>query len=551
MPFFGGGAGDYIIVGTNIKGGNLALPAVIGDNNMGLGNGAGQSVVNADRNIFIGNEAGKLVETQNDNTIIGQFAGNASVNTISDSTLIGSNLLAGLNSSVTDSLVMSRNGLIGSRFAASVFLHSGSANFFADLSNSIFVGSNQDVDGLTDTTLTDSVYVGMGGRFIATSVNLASSALVGTGHTIGGSLSNVFGIGKGLVFSAGNAIGIGKDMTVAGNEIRIGDASHTSVVIGGVTLTGATGSLFPDGAIVGAPGTEAGGINVGGVTYESAFKVSDIDGTNFAQTILHRHSTTLEPLIVGARSNSNTDAHANVTNGMGLFSVYAVGYAGSNYKIFGTEAFAADDTGTISDTSAPGKWTLSLTPDASLVPAAVITARNSKAVEFSGPIGVGGATPVTSGITFPAVAVASAGANTLDDYEEGTFTPTFTCVTPGDLAVTYSVQQGQYVKIGKTVFVSVLIEFTPTFTTASGAMRVASLPFVGTASSNGNGAACRISNWNPPANYYVMAAGVATSQSYANLTRNGVASVANATANISEITSGVTTLIQYQGFFEV
>ena len=41
-------------------------------------------------------------------------------------------------------------------------------------------------------------------------------------------------------------------------------------------------------------------------------------------------------------------------------------------------------------------------------------------------IGVGGATPSTSGagITFPATQSASTDANTLDDYEEGTFTPT-------------------------------------------------------------------------------------------------------------------------------
>jgi hypothetical protein len=58
--------------------------------------------------------------------------------------------------------------------------------------------------------------------------------------------------------------------------------------------------------IAGDPGTEGTGINIGGVTYESTFKVSDINGTNFAQTILHRHSTTLEPLIVGARNNSDT-----------------------------------------------------------------------------------------------------------------------------------------------------------------------------------------------------------------------------------------------------
>lgn len=414
MPFFGGGAGDYIIVGTNIKGGNLALPAVIGDNNMGLGNGAGQSVVNADRNIFIGNEAGKLVETQNDNTIIGQFAGNASVDAISDSTLIGSNLLAGLNSSVTDSLVMSRNGLIGSRFAASVFLHSGSANFFADLSNSIFVGSNQDGDGLTDTTLTDSVYVGMGGRFIATSVNLASSALVGTGHTISGSLSNVFGIGKGLMFSAGNAIGIGKDMTVAGNEIRIGDASHTSVVIGGVTLNSPTGTVLP------------------------------------------------------------------------------------------------------------------------------------------GAVGIGGATPVTSGITFPAVAVDSAGPNTLDDYEEGTFTPGFTCATPGDLAIAAPQGFGVYRKIGRTVFFSLQYSGLMTYTTASGEIRLTGLPFtVGFVGNAQYVASALVEQWIAPANFTGLAAVPAVNQTYITFTRQRVNGGFNANVTITEFATNKSHNFIISGFYTV
>jgi hypothetical protein len=65
-------------------------------------------------------------------------------------------------------------------------------------------------------------------------------------------------------------------------------------------------------------------------------------------------------------------------------------------------------------------------------------------------IGVGGATPSTSGsgITFPATQSASSNANTLDDYEEGTWTPTI-----GGTA-TYFTQAGRYVKIGRIVVVN-------------------------------------------------------------------------------------------------
>jgi hypothetical protein len=72
---------------------------------------------------------------------------------------------------------------------------------------------------------------------------------------------------------------------------------------------------------------------------------------------------------------------------------------------------------------------------------------------FASTIGVGGATPAASGagITFPASASASTNANTLDDYEEGTWTPSI-----GGTA-TYTSRYGRYVKIGKMVSVQFAI----------------------------------------------------------------------------------------------
>jgi hypothetical protein len=72
-------------------------------------------------------------------------------------------------------------------------------------------------------------------------------------------------------------------------------------------------------------------------------------------------------------------------------------------------------------------------------------------------IGLGGATPSTSGtgITFPATASGSTDANTLDDYERGTFTPSFIVSIPTGTITSLS---GEYVKIGKSVlcFIKVL-----------------------------------------------------------------------------------------------
>jgi len=55
----------------------------------------------------------------------------------------------------------------------------------------------------------------------------------------------------------------------------------------------------------------------------------------------------------------------------------------------------------------------------------------------------------TGQIKFPASQNASADANTLDDYEEGTWTPTL----KGATTTTYTTQVGRYTKIGRQVFI--------------------------------------------------------------------------------------------------
>ncbi len=69
-------------------------------------------------------------------------------------------------------------------------------------------------------------------------------------------------------------------------------------------------------------------------------------------------------------------------------------------------------------------------------------------------LGLGAATPTTSGtgITFPATQSASSNANTLDDYEEGAWTPSI-----GGTA-TYSLQQGVYTKIGRIVVLAGVLQ---------------------------------------------------------------------------------------------
>ena len=145
----------------------------------------------------------------------------------------------------------------------------------------------------------------------------------------------------------------------------------------GVLVTIADGSVQINNTAhleVGDPGTEAAGIDVNGVVYMPKLRVNDIGTSNPAQFVMHRHSTTLQPLILGARSNTEDNTHAAVTANQGLFSLLGAGYTGTHYDVFASIDLSVSAGGTISGTSSPGKIVFNVTPDASnaLAPALVI-----------------------------------------------------------------------------------------------------------------------------------------------------------------------------------
>jgi len=105
---------------------------------------------------------------------------------------------------------------------------------------------------------------------------------------------------------------------------------------------------------------------------------------------------------------------------------------------------------------------------------------------FATTIGVGGATPSASGsgITFPAAISASTDANTLDDYEEGTWTPV---ATSAGGSITSYTSSGYYTKIGNSVTVNFRILITNNGTGSTG-INVSGFPFSAKTSSTLSGA---------------------------------------------------------------
>ena len=117
---------------------------------------------------------------------------------------------------------------------------------------------------------------------------------------------------------------------------------------------------------------------------------------------------------------------------------------------------------------------------------ACVTAAKLNASAFDSPTFTGTVTVSGGQIAFPATALLSSNANTLDDYEEGTWTPIFTASTTSP-TVTYDAasRYGIYVKVGKTVFISGTVALIALSAAGSGSLFISGLPFVGAVGTSG------------------------------------------------------------------
>jgi hypothetical protein len=102
----------------------------------------------------------------------------------------------------------------------------------------------------------------------------------------------------------------------------------------------------------------------------------------------------------------------------------------------------------------------------------------------------GGSSSAGVGIAFPATQSASSNANTLDDYEEGTWTPVIVGTSTAGTG-TYSVQNGRYTKIGNRVYFGVYCVWSAH--TGTGDMNMSGLPFT-SSGNNFTGVSIRYSN---------------------------------------------------------
>jgi hypothetical protein len=251
----------------------------------------------------------------------------------------------------------------------------------------------------------------------------------------------------GLPISSGvSGLGTGVATALA---VNVGSAG-APVVNGGALGTPSSGT------VTNLTGTASININgtVGATTPSTGAFTSITASTTLGVTGI---TTLSDDLIV---NNAGAVATFNSTNSNGnkiiLQNNGAVnGYVGSS----GTGAFLADNAATTR--------VLTTTSGAEV----------TGTLKGTATISVGSATPSASGagITFPATQSASSDANTLDDYEEGTWTPSLV-VTFGGSGLTTTVA-GAYRKVGSLVFISGQVTVTAIGSGYSGSVRIDDLPF--------------------------------------------------------------------------
>jgi hypothetical protein len=256
-----------------------------------------------------------------------------------------------------------------------------------------------------------------------------------------------------------NNVAIGGTTPLAGTftDLRVNNT---------ISLAGSTGTagyvLTSNGASAPTWNASAGGLTI-----------VDDTTTNATRYLTFTSATT------GSISTGNvasTKLQFNPSTGVLTSTSFAGAGAFTTLSASGVATFSAGAVGTPAITTTGDTNTGIFFPAADTIAfteggTEAMRINSSGGVQVLNCLGVGNATPSTSGagITFPATISASSNANTLDDYEEGTWTPAMSGAT---FTTTSS---AAYVKIGQAVTVWGYI--SASYSSATGSFFINNLPF--------------------------------------------------------------------------
>lgn len=274
-----------------------------------------------------------------------------------------------------------------------------------------------------------------------------------------------------------------------------GDAAGTTLTIGGFTtvsspaltsssnliglrglFTGVASTTFPyaAGSNTGAPLSV---VSLGAGSRCGIFYSSDNNGNGPILDFLK------------SRTNSRTSVGntAAVQSGdeLGLISFqgddgsndnYASTYSGAYIEAVTTQTWASGSHGT--------KLNFYTTPNSSETTGIALTLGQDKSATVIGLLDL--STSTAGQIKFPATQNASADANTLDDYEEGTWTPGIS-FGGGTTGITYTTRVGYYTKIGNRVYCTCDVTLSNKGS-STGTSRITGLPYTSNSTGSSYGA---------------------------------------------------------------
>jgi len=218
------------------------------------------------------------------------------------------------------------------------------------------------------------------------------------------------------------------------------------------------GSEMLDGALPALDGSSLTGVGVDGVTSSADATAITIDSS--------------ENVAIGSTTGLATATHHTLQVGgddtYQRLSLNNTGTGGNHWAIHSVNGAGG---------SAAGKFGVYLSPSWRMT------------IDASGNVGIGVTAPTqkldvdgtvkASSIAFPASQSASADANTLDDYEEGTFSPTIqdNSLSDSESQVYHGNQSGVYTKVGRVVTCNGYMNINSSSLTGTDQCYLAGFPF--------------------------------------------------------------------------
>ena len=460
-----------------------------------VGRGAGASVSNTavgvnalnanttgNSTVAIGYQALQANTTGSNNTAIGYqalFSNTTNINNVANGyqSLYANSTGAGNTACGTVSLASNTTGSsnIAYGYAALASNTTGASNICVGTNSgsSLTTGSNNTIIGAIAGTagLANTVIIGAGAT---ERLRIDSSGLVGIGTSAPDALLTVNGIGA---FGAG---AVTTPSIAQTGDLNTGFWFPAADTIAASTAGSERARIDSSGRLL--VGTSTSNGKYYNATGQDHPVQVESTGYLFQSWTTHSTSAIAGVHLTLARSRgTSVGSYTAVQSGDILGHLSFQGADGSEFVEAARIETVVDGTPGANDM--PGRLVFFSTPSGSafLVERMRIDSAGRVLVGTSTANASGAKLQTSDGITFPATAVASADPNTLDDYEEGTFTPTI-IGTSTTGAGTYTQQVGRYTKIGNFVNFSITLVWSAH--SGTGTMDISGLPFTSSSITN-------------------------------------------------------------------